>query len=216
MEISPRAEEILESLWIRSQEQKQESTRPENLGMRRNNLLAEELLDKGLVTLSEDRVELTERGLKEAEDVVRRHRLAERLLVDVLDVEIGLVEEAACRFEHLLQKGIDDSICTLLGHPKLCPHGRPVPKGRCCREDRERVERIVAPLSAFHPGQSGKIAYIHTRIRERLQKLMVMGVLPGESITLIQRFPSYIFQVGQTQIAVDEEIAESIYVRRAS
>ena len=63
-------------------------------------------------------------------------------------------------------------------------------------------------------GQSGTVAYVHARALENLHKLMAMGVLPGVRIELLQPIPSYVFQCGQSQFAVDREIAESIYVRR--
>ena len=59
----------------------------------------------------------------------------------------------------------------------------------------------------------GKVAYVYASESGQLQKLMAMGILPGAPITLIQSFPSYVFKVGETQFAVDKEIADSIYVR---
>jgi len=144
---------------------------------------------------------------------VRRHRLAERLLVDVLDVGSREMDAAACQFEHVLRAGLDEHICTLLGHPKYCPHGRLIPPGVCCRARRDTSIKVVAPLRDLEPGQSGRIAYIHTRERGKLDKLIAMGALPGAPVVLMQKSPSYVFRMGQAQVAVDEEIAASIYVR---
>ena len=69
---------------------------------------------------------------------------------------------------------------------------------------------LVMPLSELKTGQSGKIAYIHTQDRQMLQKIMAMGALPGASVTLLQRFPSYVFQLGQSQFAIDKNIADQI------
>jgi DtxR family Mn-dependent transcriptional regulator len=71
----------------------------------------------------------------------------------------------------------------------------------------------VAALSQLAPGEGGKVAYVHTTEAEQLQKLTAMGLLPGAPISLMQTFPSYVFQIGRTQFAVDSEIAGSIYVR---
>ncbi len=172
-----------------------------------------ELLEHGYATYDPPLLRLTDAGRPEARLAVRRRRLAERLLADVLATEEDALTERACRLEHALMDGIDDSICTLLGHPRFCPHGRPIPPGPCCEEMRETVSRLIAPLSHLHPGQSGVIAYIQMKNPNRLQKLMAMGVLPGERITLLRRMPSYVFQVGFSQFAVDEEIASDIYVR---
>ncbi len=76
-----------------------------------------------------------------------------------------------------------------------------------------QAQKIVSPLSQLDPGQKGKVAYIYAPESNKLQKLMAMGVLPGAPVNLIQSFPSYVFQVSQTQFAVDKEIADAIYVR---
>ena len=78
-------------------------------------------------------VHFTDRGRKRAEDVIRRHRLAERLFIQTFKVsDEHEVEEQACKFEHILSPEATDSICTFLGHPDACPHGSPIPKGPCC------------------------------------------------------------------------------------
>lgn len=61
--------------------------------------------------------------------------------------------------------------------------------------------------------QRGKITRINTHDHNKLKKIMAMGVLPGMTITLIQKFPSYVFQIGQSQFAVDKELADGIFVR---
>ena len=171
-----------------------------------------ELAKLNFISVSENQISLTKKGKAEAENVVRRHRLAERLLVDILDTEPGLVEEAACKLEHAIRRGIDSNICILLGHPRVCPHGKLIPKGRCCRRGSTKTAKVVGPLSQMKTDQEGRIAYIHSKGRGRLQKLMAMGVTPGMRIRVIQRFPSHVFQIGMAQIAVDEEIADEIFV----
>ncbi len=79
-------------------------------------------------------VELTERGRQRAADIIRRHRLAERLFTDSLALESeSEIEQQACKFEHILSPEATDKICTFLGHPETCPHGAPIPRGACCR-----------------------------------------------------------------------------------
>jgi len=75
----------------------------------------------------------TDRGRQRAEDVIRRHRLAERLFIQALKVEDEKeIEEQACKFEHILSPEVTDKICAFLGHPETCPHGSPIPRGTCC------------------------------------------------------------------------------------
>jgi putative ABC transport system ATP-binding protein len=80
-------------------------------------------------------VALTERGRKRAADIIRRHRLAERLFTDSLALDSETeIEQQACKFEHILSPEATDKICTFLGHPRTCPHGAPIPLGACCEK----------------------------------------------------------------------------------
>ncbi len=211
MEPQEKAEELLETLWICTEEQKEDGLSLDDLrGVKKP---IEQLLKAGYISISDNRIRLSGKGRPEARSVVRRHRLAERLLADVLGTGDMLIHEKACKFEHLLDRGLDESICSLLGHPKVCPHGKPIPSGRCCHQEQTQAQKVVAPLSQLAQGQKGKVAYIYAPESSKLQKLMAMGILPGAPVTLIRSFPSYVFQAGQTQFAVDKEIADAIYVR---
>jgi DtxR family Mn-dependent transcriptional regulator len=94
----------------------------------------EEMKEHDLIVVHGDSVHLTGKGEKQAELVIRRHRLAELLLSEVLEVAEGQLEKNACSFEHSLSPVVTDNICTLLGHPPNCPHGFPIPKGECCKK----------------------------------------------------------------------------------
>lgn len=212
MKLEEKAEELLETLWIVTEEEKKAFLASDDLGKAVQGAV-KQLLKADYVSLSDDGITLTSRGRPEARSVVRRHRLAERLLADVLGTGNRLMHEKACKLEHLLDRGLDESICSLLGHPKICPHGKPIPTGRCCRKEQAQAQKVVAPLSQLAQGQKGKVAYIYAPESNQLQKLMAMGILPGVPIGLVQSFPSYVFQSGQSQFAVDEDIANTIYVR---
>ncbi len=204
--ISPDVEELLEHLYLCQVERE---PYPSLAG---SGSAAKEALAAGLVAEAEGKHRLTDAGMEAGKDVLRRHRLAERLLGDVLSVVAEEIEEDACRFEHVLQHGLDERICSLLGHPSTCPHGKPIPEGECCRKARaDRIEE-VAPLCDGKPGAEGTVAYLTTRDNREVQKLMAMGVLPGTDIELIRRFPSYVFQVGYSQFTIDRPLAEVIYV----
>lgn len=166
------------------------------------------------VRCTPSRCTLTKEGRHKAEKAVRRHRLAERLLHDIIDVQGQLVDRAACEFEHSLHHGVDDRICALLGHPTTCPHGRPIPPGKCCRERKDAASAVIAPLAEMRQGERGIIAYLSSKQPSVVQKLMSLGALPGSPIAVIQTFPSVVFEVGQTQVAVDHAIGGDIYVRR--
>jgi DtxR family Mn-dependent transcriptional regulator len=85
-----------------------------------------------LVELRSDEAQLTPMGASRARDVVRRHRLAERLFKDTFSIDDGEALTQACKFEHIISPELDQRICTFLGHPKTCPHGNPIPPGNCC------------------------------------------------------------------------------------
>ncbi|MGC1482902.1 MAG: ATP-binding cassette domain-containing protein [Candidatus Acidiferrum sp.] len=90
------------------------------------------MTDLHLVELQDGEAQLTPVGSQRARDVVRRHRLAERLFKDTFSVEDSEAQTQACKFEHIISPELDQRICTFLGHPKTCPHGNPIPPGDCC------------------------------------------------------------------------------------
>jgi Mn-dependent DtxR family transcriptional regulator len=90
-------------------------------------------------------VELAPRGRKKAADIIRRHRLAERLFTDSLALDSETeIEQQACKFEHILSPEATDKICTFLGHPRTCPHGARIPRGACCGgKDQDQIVETV-------------------------------------------------------------------------
>ena len=199
-------------MWICTEERKEDSLALDGLGETEKEPI-KQLLEVGYIAFVDGRLRLTNQGRSIARNIVRRHRLAERLLTDVLGTGGMLIHEKACKFEHLLDRGLDESVCSLLGHPKICPHGKPIPPGRCCQQEQAPMQKLVSPLSRLAQGQKGKVAYVYAPESSQLQKLMAIGILPGAPISLIQSFPSYVFKIGQAQFAVDKEIADAIYVR---
>ena len=215
MEKSKKTEEALSIVW---EEREKKSTALEAI---RNKILGkvEEDLLPGLVRegyLIEERtsIKFTSIGEALARDVIRRQRLAERLLVDVLELSRRVMDSTACEFEHILSKEVEESICTLLGHPTECPHGLPIPRGECCLKSKDLLESIVIPLSKLTPGETGRIVYVLTHEHPQLHKLMSLGIVPGARISIHQVFPSVVIQVEETQVALEKEIAKEIYVKR--
>ena len=205
--IDPPIEELLQALYLVEVE-----GAPRQPGDARAEVLRT-AAGAGLVALGSDGAgKLTAAGLEAGRGVVRRHRLAELLLTDVLIAAREQIHDEACEFEHILKQGLDDRVCSLLGHPRTCPHGKPIPEGECCRRAKADQIREVAPLCDAKPGDRGTVAYLATRDNREVQKMMALGILPGVDIRLIQRFPSYVFQVGYSQFAVDRPLAEIIFV----
>lgn len=172
-----------------------------------------ELASGGWVRLDGPRVALTEQGERRAREVVRRHRLTERLFHDVLLMGDEATERQACEFEHILSPEATDSVCTLLGHPPTCPHGKPIPPGGCCDAFHRTVRPLVTGLPHFDLGARGRIVFIAPRYHDRMDRLAALGVIPGSEIRLHQRSPAFVIEVGETTIALDPEIASEIFVK---
>jgi DtxR family transcriptional regulator, Mn-dependent transcriptional regulator len=206
--------EVLEAVWtLEEQEPAILEKVAHNASVAVSDKLFEMLRTEGLISIDETKhVRLLPEGRKIAEQIIRRHRLAERLICDVLGSEVEDSEAAACEYEHLLAEGITNSICTLLGHPRYCPHNKPIPEGDCCRQARDELKPIVVTCDQLRVGESARIAYFSTREHSRLLKLSALGISPGISLKLIQKWPAYVVQCEETEIALEPEVARNIYV----
>ena len=124
-------DEILEELWMR-RESAMHHEGSHFTEIQRRRLFAT-MSRIGLLEVAGDDVRFTSQGEDRARSVIRRHRLAERLFMDVLSIrDDASVESNACTFEHILSPEVTDRICTFLGHPTTCPHGSAIPPGPCC------------------------------------------------------------------------------------
>ncbi len=161
-------------------------------------------------------VELSEKGYRRAYDLTRRHRLTERLLVDVLHMDRSEVDYDACMLEHIISKELEENICTLLGHPETCPHGSRILPGDCCKNKVSKIERVIFKLSELKHGECGRVSYFQTQAHPAMHKIMSTGLVPGLTIRVHRTFPAYIVEFEQTQLAIENEVADNIYVRKIS
>ncbi|NVM22902.1 MAG: metal-dependent transcriptional regulator [Desulfobacterales bacterium] len=171
--------------------------------------IVDELLLEGQIELTDNKIWLTEKGENNARRVIRAHRIAERLLYDVFG---GEFEIGACEFEHTVTVELVDGICTLLGHPRECPHGMPIPEGECCRRCAKTAHNVVASLTELDIGQSARVAYMNCQADQQLHKLNGLQVRPGATVKLHQRYPCYVVECEGAHIAVDDEIVSNISV----
>lgn len=211
-------EEVLEELWT-AEEAGVSLSRPElartiHAGPGEGwGEVAAELVDLGLVALEGDRLRLTPAGKAQAREAVRRHRLAEVLFHQVLELSMETTEAEACRLEHELSPGVTEAVCSFLGHPPVCPHGRPIPPGACCGALSRRVPSLICRLIDLTPGERGRVVLMAPRHRERLDQLADLGVSTGATLTLRQRKPSLVVEVDRTLLALEDDIARGIYLR---
>jgi DtxR family Mn-dependent transcriptional regulator len=207
-------DEILESLWLR-REEAATGVAPEGeptLDRR----AVDRMVSDGYALWSGDRPVLTEAGEERARAVVRSHRLAERLLADVLGVPAGEAEKTACLMEHILSPAVTDAVCGFLGHPPTCPHGREIPSGACCGERKNGIKPLVVPLNELEPGRSARVMFIAPGVMKRLERLASFGLVPGTVVELRQKRPSFVIEIGGTTLALEGEVAGGIFVRRES
>ncbi|HVB58656.1 MAG TPA: ATP-binding cassette domain-containing protein [Candidatus Acidoferrales bacterium] len=132
-ELEVRFDHLLEQVWIFGEEGvTPELSRIQQNGIPESAKVIARLTDLGLIEVRDSEVALTAHGENRARDIVRRRRLAERLLTDTFSVAESEADSHACKFEHIISPELDQRICTFLGHPRTCPHGNPIPPGRCC------------------------------------------------------------------------------------
>jgi DtxR family Mn-dependent transcriptional regulator len=170
----------------------------------------EHLESHGLVThLPYRGVKLTRKGEKIAVDIIRKHRLAECLLTDVLKAEWSTVHEDACRLEHALTKNIAALLEERLGYPKVCPHGNPIPTENGKIEEQECLALIDADV-----GEKYVVDRIVDEERANLQVLSEKGIKPSVRIQVAKltanRFS--LFVEGKNQ-ELDRELAANVLIR---
>ncbi len=207
MDRKEQLEELLEKLYVMTVEK--DITDRNLIEVDENDL--EMLLEENFILVENEKVSLSEAGLESGKNMIRRHRLAEKLLSDVLNLSSEMIEQSACEFEHHITEGVEEKVCILLGHPQFCPHNNPIPPGDCCAS-KEKHEGVLL-LSEVEPDSEGVIAFLNTKDVANVQKLLSMGLLPGTQIKLIRNYPSYVFQIGYSQFTIDEHMAENIHIK---
>jgi len=172
---------------------------------------------------------LTEKGLKEAKKVTRKHRLLETFLSDVLHIGKDKVHLEACKMEHSLSDEAEESLCRFLKHPDTCSDdGKTIPAcdlpfstceeciklhNKGLEEVGKRKENLLA-LSELSPGQSGKIQFIRGG-HSVLQRLLDMGLTPSTKITLLKAAPfegPIEIAVRGSKLAIGRGIATKVFV----
>ncbi|MBI5700391.1 metal-dependent transcriptional regulator [Candidatus Saganbacteria bacterium] len=208
-------DEVLEIIWMQRESGKSDlCVIKEEIETARLKDVIFDMKDDGLLKIENKKIAFTEIGEKKASELIRRHRLAERLLIDVMDASREGIEEPACQFEHMVSEEVTNAICTLLGHPRYCPHNLSIPVGKCCKVAEQQLESLLVPLDKIDVGEWAIVSYVLSHSNPRLHKLMSFGINPGIKIKVHQKSPTYVIQVEETQIALESDVVRDIYVRR--
>lgn len=159
-------------------------------------------------------VKLTVKGRKIALDVVRRHRLSERLLVDILRLEWSKAHDAACKLEHAFaDKELSRPLEKALGNPKTCPHGNPIPS-----ESGRLVEEQSKALMSLDVGEKGTIMKVTDEREDILQYLGKLGLVPGALVEIEEKAPfngPIMVRIGNANYALGRNVASVIWVKRS-
>ena len=176
--------------------------------------MLDRLREDGYVTREGRRLSLTESGQALAEKVVRKHRLAERLLVDVIGLEWHKVHREAGRWEHVISDDVEARLVDLLGDPATCPHGNPIPGSRS-----PASSAPVRPLTEVDPGQRVRLFRITEEVESNLGSLTLLdegGFIPGVVATVGDRDPEGNIEVtvegGPGAIRVSRDLSDRLYV----
>jgi DtxR family Mn-dependent transcriptional regulator len=129
-------------------------------------------------------VKLSRSGLEVAVRVLRRHRLAERLLTDVLGMPWDEVHEEACMLEHAISDRVEQRLIKLLNNPETCPHGHPIPP-----KDLSDPKRIGMPLAQVDAGRQTAVVGVTEEVPEILRYLGQVGLRPGAKVHVIEKAP---------------------------
>ena len=165
------------------------------------------LLTKGRV------LSLTAKGRARAESVVRKHRLAERLLTDVIGLAWHKAHIEACRWEHVISDEVEELLVVVLGNPSTCPHGNPIPGA-------ELPNRTLVSLADAQPGDRVRLERITEQVEidtESLTYLGENGFVPGAEAEVRSRAPdgTLTVEMAHVAIALSPALASQIYVTEA-
>ena len=211
-------EEYLEAIWILLEKQG-----PTNIpldlvrlkkyfGEKYNSTVVEKLESEEFVVVKESQITYATLGFEKSRKIIRAHRLAERLLYDVLgmrDYEVG-----ACEFEHIMDTNLINGICTLLGHPRRCPDGMLIPEGTCCGNETGSQPNPTVSILEMRTGEAGRVASVNADEDTQLHILESLQIRPGSLISIHQRSPSIVVECSGGSVAIDESIAANIHVWR--
>jgi len=155
-------------------------------------------------------IKLTRKGLEVAVGVVRRNRLAELLLTDVLGMPWDEVYAEACILEHAISPRVEERLIATLGNPQACPHGHPIPPA-----DLTEPVRAGIPLAQVEPGESVTVAGVSEQMPEILRYLAQVGVRPGVRLNVVEKAPlggPVTIDVAGERHAISLELARTVMI----
>ena len=175
----------------------------------------------GLVVVEGDRtLRLTDEGLARATRVMRKHRLAERLLIDVIGLPLADVHEEACRWEHVMSERVERRLVEMLDHPQTSPYGNAIPGlDELCDVHKPGTEVLPEVVSIADLFESGGRNGTLVRIGEAPQSLegfledaAEMGLLPGTLVRLSEAPEGVEISTESGSMVIDGDVARHLFV----
>lgn len=166
----------------------------------------------GLVTRAGRSVELTDEGRTRALDIIRRHRLAERFLVDALGMDWEEAHEDACLLEHALSPRVLSALETFLNNPDVCPHGHPIPGA-------DGTVRVITGVLLSDASAGSTVRVLRVREDDELLGYIgELGLKPGAMVTVVEAAPfggPLTLTVSGTTTAISREVGSRVTVEVA-
>ncbi len=213
----PPLEEYLEAIY----ELEEEGTRviqarlAEHLGHSPPSVseMVRRLRDEGWVQVRDRALHLTPKGRDRAISVVRKHRLAERLLTDVIGLPWHKTHVEACRWEHVISDEVEEHLVALLENPSTCPHGNPIPGAGPARDD-------LLALADVELGERVRLERVTEQVEVDLDALVYLddhGFIPGADAEVRSRAPdgTVTLDLHEGSIALGPSLTTQLYVSRA-
>ncbi|HEX2024248.1 MAG TPA: metal-dependent transcriptional regulator [Acidimicrobiales bacterium] len=213
----PPLEEYLEAIW----ELEEEGTRviqarlAEHLGHSPPSVseMVRRLRDEGWVQVRDRALHLTPKGRERAVSVVRKHRLAERLLTDIIGLPWHKTHIEACRWEHVISDEVEERLVALLENPTTCPHGNPIPGAGPERDD-------LLALAEVNLGDRVRLERVTEQVEVDLEALVYLddhGFIPGADAEVRSRAPdgTVTLDLDEGTIALGPALTTQLYVSRA-
>jgi DtxR family Mn-dependent transcriptional regulator len=212
----PPLEEYLEAIWELEEEGAQviQARLAEHLNVSAPSVseMIRRLRGEGYVEAKGRELSLTEKGRARAESVVRKHRLAERLLTDVIGLPWHKTHMEACRWEHVMSDEVEERLVGLLGNPATCPHGNPIPGAGGDYRD-------LSALADSEPGDRVRLERVTEQVEVDLDALIYLdshGFIPGVNAEVRSKAPdgTLTLTLGRGTIALGPALAGQLYVAR--
>ncbi len=213
---TPKTEEYLEAIYKIEQTEKpvRASRVAEHLQVSPASVteMLKRMVKRGLIERGQDAgISLTDDGKKAALGLVRRHRLSERFLTDLLGLSWDKVHDEACKLEHVFSDEVEESLERVLQNPRTCPHGHPIPA-----KDGTCIEEPTRPLSELEAGEEATIVKISEEEPKMLQYLATLGLLPCVHVRVCEVAPfrgPLLVEVGRAKYALGREVASKIQIK---